>query len=212
MLPFTPEVFFAQFEDYNLAIWPAQIIAYALGLLALALAFRPTDSSGRIIGAILASLWLWNGVVYHWLTFATINFAAPLFAALFLVEALLLAWRLVIRGGVAFSFRNDGAGRAGAALMVLAIVIYPLFGALAGHGWPQAAMFGVAPGPTVIFTLGMLLLAEKRVPYGLIVIPLLWSLIGASAVWLLDAPEDVTLLLAGALALVLIARKNRHLS
>ena len=33
MLPFTPEVFFAQFEDYNLSIWPAQIIAYALGAL-----------------------------------------------------------------------------------------------------------------------------------------------------------------------------------
>ena len=60
---------------------PAQLIAYAMGALALGLALRPSGLRSRIIGAVLVAFWLWNGVVYHWLYFVTINFAAPLFAA-----------------------------------------------------------------------------------------------------------------------------------
>ena len=77
MLPFTSEAFFAVFEQYNRAIWPAQIIAYLLGIAAVALALRPVPGSGRAVGAIQALAWLWNGAVYHFVHFATINIAAP---------------------------------------------------------------------------------------------------------------------------------------
>ncbi|MGM0484554.1 MAG: DUF6064 family protein, partial [Candidatus Krumholzibacteriota bacterium] len=39
-MPFTVEQFFEVFESYNLAIWPAQIAAYILGIAAVILAFR----------------------------------------------------------------------------------------------------------------------------------------------------------------------------
>ena len=90
--------------------------------------------------------------------------------------------------------------------------VLPFAGWLAGHGWPQAAMFGVAPCPTVIFTLGIVLLAKPRAPASLFIVPLLWSLIGGSAVWLLDAPEDISLPLAGALTLFLVLKKTRTAS
>lgn len=209
MLPFTSEVFFALFEDYNRAIWPAQIVAYALGLLVLALAVRPFGANSRIAGGCLAVFWLWNGVVYHWFFFTTINFAAPVFAALFVLQGVLFAWIVLLRGRVAFRFAATLSGWAGLAMVVFALVGYPLTSWLAGHGWPQAPAFGVAPCPTVIFTLGMLLLAEPRVQPVLVVVPLLWSLIGGTAVWLLDVPEDISLPLAGALTLFLMVRKNR---
>lgn len=210
MLPFSAEAFFALFESYNRAIWPAQIGAYLLGLAALGLAFRPAPWSGPAIAAILALAWAWNGIAYHHLHFAEINFLAPAFALFFVVQAVLFAWSGAVRGRLAFRFRPSVAGWSGLAAVVFAMAVYPLLGWLGGHGWPQAPMFGVAPCPTVIFTFGMLLLAEGRVPAWLLVIPLAWSLVGGSAAWLLQVPEDLSLPVAGILGTALILWRNRR--
>ena len=36
MLPFTREQFLGVFADYNTAVWPAQVVAYVLGLIVVA--------------------------------------------------------------------------------------------------------------------------------------------------------------------------------
>lgn len=72
MLPFTTETFFQVFQDYNQAIWPAQVIAYALALICLAVLRFPRPETGRLIPAVLSLFWLWMGVAYHWLYFASI--------------------------------------------------------------------------------------------------------------------------------------------
>ncbi|MGI9413315.1 MAG: DUF6064 family protein [Hyphomicrobiales bacterium] len=210
MLPFTPEVFFSLFAHYNGAIWPAQVIAYGLGVLVLGALFRPFPGGGRVVAAVLAGFWLWNGVVYHLDHFATINFTAYAFGLLFVLEALLIAWTGVLRGRLAFGFRPDAAGWTAVALIATAMVIYPLAAHLMGHGWPRAAMFGVAPCPTTIFTVGVLLLTRGRTPWHLMAIPVLWSLIGGTAPFLLGVFEDLSLLVAGLLGVVLAARRNRR--
>lgn len=69
-------------------------------------------------------------------------------------------------------------------------------------------MFGVAPCPTTIFTFGLLLLTRGPVPLRLLVIPLLWALVGASAALHLGVREDLGLVVTGlvATALLLLAR------
>jgi hypothetical protein len=52
MLPFTTAQGFPLFAAYNAAIWPAQIAAYALGIVALVLAMRSGASAGRIVTAM----------------------------------------------------------------------------------------------------------------------------------------------------------------
>ena len=92
---------------------------------------------------------------------------------------------------------------------LFALVAYPLLGWLAGHGGPRAAVFGVAPAPTVIFTFGMLLMLEGRAPLTLAVIPLLWSLAaGSAAVLRLGILEDVSVLLAGVVGFGLLVWKR----
>jgi hypothetical protein len=210
MLPFTSEVFFSVFEQYNQAIWPAQIVAYGLGLAVALLTLWPVAGGGRIIAAILAVFWVWMGVAYHLMHFATVNFAAPAFGAVFIVQGLLLGWTGVIRGKVNFRFRPDASGWSGLGLVIFAIVLYPLLGWVAGHGWPRAQMFGVAPSPTTIFTMGALLLVAGRTPLHLVAIPVLWALIGGTAVWLLNVPEDLAPTLAGIGGLALILWKDRR--
>ncbi len=53
------------------------------------------------------------------------------------------------------------------------------------------------PCPTTIFTLGLLMLADRAVPIRLLAIPMIWALIGSSAAVLIGMPEDLDLLTAG---------------
>jgi hypothetical protein len=210
MLPFGQEAFFALFEQYNRAIWPAQIVAYALALVALVLALRPAAHAGRIIAAILALGWAWNGVAYHIFFFATINFWADIFGALFVLEALLLLWTGVWRDRLAFRIRNDARSWIGLTLVLFAMLIYPAIGWALGHVWPRAPTFGVTPCPMTIFTMGLLLLVDGRTPLHLAVIPVVWSMIGGTAAWFLGVTEDLALPMAGLVYLALVIRQKRR--
>ena len=208
-IPFSRDVFLSLLEIYNAAIWPAQIAAYALGLLAVLLALKPYRGSGRVVALLLAAAWLWNGVAYHMLHFATINWAAWIFGFFFVAQGLLLLVTGLLRGRLAFRFAGDAAGWVGLAIIAFAMAAYPLIGVLDGQAWPRLAPFGVAPCPTTIFTFGMLLLAEPKVPMHLLALPALWSLIGGAAAWLIHIPQDLALPAAALLTVALTLRKNR---
>jgi hypothetical protein len=206
--PFTADVYFSLFETYNSAIWPAQLVAYGLGIIAVFLALWPLAKGGRIAFAVLSAFWLWNGIAYHLMQFLQINFAALGFGALFVLQGVLFAG-YAVSGRRMFQFRSDVFGWSGLFLCLLALVAYPLLGWLAGHGWPRAAAFGVAPAPTTIFTFGMLLMLEGAAPLYLAAIPLLWSLAGGSAaVFILRIPEDLSLLIAGIVGFGLLVWKK----
>jgi hypothetical protein len=208
--PFTADVYSSLFETYNSGIWPAQVVAYCLGIAALVLALRPTAVGGRIALIVLSIFWLWNGIAYHLLHFLQINFAALGFAVLFALQGALFALYAAGRNSV-FRFRTDVFGWSGLALCLFALAVYPLLGWLAGHGWSRAAVFGVAPAPTTIFTFGMLLMLEGGAPLYLFAIPLLWSLAGGSAaVFILRIPEDVSLLVASVVGSLMLVWKRRQ--
>jgi hypothetical protein len=63
MIPFTVDQFIEVFERYNLAVWPAQLFLYALGILAICLALQRKVDGGRIVSVILSLFWIWMGVV-----------------------------------------------------------------------------------------------------------------------------------------------------
>ena len=178
------------FAAYNEAIWPAQILAYVLGVVAVAALFRPGRTSDRVIAGVLGLMWLWTGILYHGLFFSRINAAAFAFGALFVVQGLAIAYVGVVRDGLRFGIRFDIATVVGAVLILYAAVVYPLIGIATGHAWPAMPFFGVTPCPVTIFTFGLLLMTSSRFSYWLLVIPFVWSLIGGSAAILLDVPQD----------------------
>jgi hypothetical protein len=88
MLPFSAEQFFPLFERYNLAIWPAQLAAYALAVWLLWWIAAGRTWNWSAVAIILGVFWLWNGLVYHLAYFAPINPAAYGSATLFIVQGL----------------------------------------------------------------------------------------------------------------------------
>ena len=94
-------------------------------------------------------------------------------------------------------------GTGGAALIVFALVIYPILAYVAGHRFPATPTFGL-PCPTTILTLGLLLWADPPRPWSVLVIPLAWSALGASAAVQLGVWEDFGLVAAGGLTLALM--------
>ena len=114
-------------------------------------------------------------------------------------------------GKLSFRFTLEPLPIIGALFILYAMVIYPLLGIFFGHIYPAAPMFGVAPCPTTIFTIGILLWAVKKVPGYLLVIPFLWSLIGMSAVINLRVPQDYGLVIAVVLGTILILIRNRRM-
>src|SRR6056297_3331270 len=195
-LPFTQDQFLEVFATYNDAIWPVQPLAGLLGVAAVGLVFVGLPWADRAISLILTFFWAFTAIVYHWLHFSEINRAAWIFGALFLLAAAVFFVEGAIRSRIRFAARSDPGGWTGAMLIVYGLVAYPALGLIWTHPYPQTPLFGVAPCPTTIFTIGILLLATHRRPRMLAALPLVWAIIGASAAILLGVPEDLGLLIA----------------
>lgn len=198
-LPFTSEQFFGVFRLYNSTVWPAQVLLVLLAVLAIVFIALRRPWSGAAVSAILALLWVWLGAAYHVAFFARINPVAYGFGALSIAGGLLFAWHGVICRRFEFAFDRSFRTGLGIALLAFALVVYPLWSTLAGHGYPELPTFGL-PCPTSIFTIGVLALASGARLRAVLAVPIFWSLVGGQAAFLLDVKPDLGLLVAGVVA------------
>jgi hypothetical protein len=209
VLPFDRESLLTLFAHYNDAVWPWQVLWLALGFAALGLLHPRTRAKfkTRGVAAILAGLWAWMAVVWHFVFFTTIQPVAWLFGAVFLLQSAAFVWYGVLHDGFASnaprapspSAISQGLPwRAAAAWALLgyALLAYPLLGWEQGLRFPATPTFSV-PGPTTIYSVGLMLLAGPRVPRVLFIVPVLWALVGSMAAVTLGLTQDLMLWLAG---------------
>ena len=208
-LLFSPRTYYRLLELYNLSIWPAQLVALAIGVSIAVLLFRERRERDRIIAGLLAACWLWIAWAFHYERYAQINTAAPWFAGAFALQALLLAGFSAFAGRAAVATARGGA-RIWSAIVAIAVVGYPLLAPLAGRPWAGAEMFGAAPDPTAIATVAALGPVRGRVRPLLLVLPLLWCTISAATLWAMDAPEAMIVAGSAVLAIVLALRGMSH--
>jgi hypothetical protein len=195
-VPFTHAEFIGVFVAYNSAIWPLQVVATLLGLVAVTLLLVRSPNADRGIAATLAVFWLSMGAGYHWAFFSAINPAAYFFGALFVAEGLILVVDGAIRGRISFHGAPTVRVMLAAVLIAYAFVVYPLIGLCVTHRYPETPLFGVAPCPTTIFTLACLMLGGHRPSLVVSSIPVVWAVIGGSAAVILDVRQDWGLIAA----------------
>jgi hypothetical protein len=208
-MPFTTSQFLDVFRRYNQAVWPAQWLLIALALLATVLAILGTARASRAATTILAAFWIWMGVAYHLLFFASINRAAIAFGVLFIIEGLMLLRLGFGTQHINFRARWNLDGAAGLLFILYALVVYPAVGLALGRQYPAAPTFGL-PCPTTIFTFGLLLWVEGKTPVRLLVIPAVWTLLGFTAARSMGIVEDYGLLITGVTGTAMILYRDRH--
>ena len=205
-LPFTPEAFFEVFRLYNAAVFPWQLVLYALAFMVIPLVAVQEQlkslAAARAIGLVLVVLWAWMGGVYHIRFFTQINPAAWLFGMLFILQAVLFLVLLVWRSPSRFLHVSRARQALGALMMLFGLLLYPLLNGWLGHGYFESPTFGT-PCPTTIFTLG-LLFAARNVHWSLWIVPIAWSFVGGSAAFLLAVPQDYALLVSGLAAVIVL--------
>ncbi|MGH1419771.1 MAG: DUF6064 family protein [Hyphomicrobiaceae bacterium] len=186
MLLFSSETYVRLFELYNADVWPLHILALALtsGLLA-AIWFRSriTDHLARLSYVVLALCWLWVAYAFHLERYASINWAAKGFAALFAAEGFLLL--AVARFGQPSSLFGSvkNSARVGHGLFLVGVIAVPIISIFASDSWRSGQMFALTPDPTAIATLGILLFASGRRKYALMAIPLVWCAVSVATHW-----------------------------
>ena len=200
MLPYTADVFFNLMGRYNAAMGQGMAAAVALALAATVLAVRPRPGGDRAITGILALGWLWAGAVFHNDYFAPLNFAAPIYAAGFVLQSALLLLTGVGLKKLQFRPAADMQTVTGLGIAALALIGNPVLGWLAGWPVAQTQVVGLAPNPTAMLTLGLLLLARPSVPLHLMALPVAWALWSGWMSWVLDITSDLTLPVAGVVA------------
>jgi len=210
-LPFSVEQFLEAFKNYNQSVYPMQIVFYLLAATVILLSIKKIANADRIINVILSFFWLWMGIVYHLFYFAQINKAAYLFGGIFILQGLLFFYYGVLNSKLSYKFRFDKLGWAGVLLITFALIIYPFLGYVFGHSYPASPTFGL-PCPTTIFTFGILMWFDKKMPLSILIIPFIWSIIGFFAALKLGVHEDIGLLIAGILGIIMIALRNKKIT
>jgi hypothetical protein len=201
LLMFSKATYFRLFELQNLALWPFQLLALAIGIALLICLAQGGARAGRIAALLLALAWLhvaWN---YFARRYATINTGAPWFAIGFALQAVLLFWLASRKTEPRLMPPLGSLGKLGLIIAAIALLGYPLLAPLGGRPWTGAELFGLAPDPTVALTLSALLLWRS----GLLmwIVPLLWCALSTATLVELHAGQAwvlpvLALLAAGA--------------
>ena len=200
------------FARYNPAVWPGHIVAYGLGILVLGMIVRrPGSTTNRAAAGLLAAVWLWLGMVFQGMYATQLDpTLGAVYAALFIVQAVLFFRAGVLRGELTFTVGKGLPGVVGWLALGYALVVYPLLGIALGHGYPEAPLFGMAPCPTTIATFGLLLLARAPLPRHLLVIPFVWAILGPLGAVPQGVVEDLGLFVVGVLAVTIVLVRDRR--
>ena len=193
-LPFTNEQFLDLLAVFNARWWPALVALWIVSLVTCVMLASGRRAPDRWISALLAAHWAWSALAYHAAYFTRINPAAWIFAALFVVEAALLFSAGVVRGRLSFS-RWPNAWAPLAWGLIAFSLVYPGINAIQHESIVRIPAFGV-PCPTTILTAGLLMLAAPGA-WALSIVPVIWSLVGGSAAFLLGVRADYALPIAG---------------
>lgn len=208
-LMFAPGTYWRLFELHNQALWPAQVLAVLVGLAIAVGLWRGQGGALRGAALVLALGWAFVAWAFLWQRYAAINWAAIGFAWGFGVQAIGL---LVLSTRPSLLMASEPRRRlAGLGLVLWSLLAHPVLAPALGRPWAQAELVGLAPDPTAIATLGMLLCADAstratratRVLLGALCVgALAWCAVSAAILGTMGSAQAWVMLAAMVLAAV----------
>jgi len=172
---FSETVYYRQFELYNQTIWPLHGVVMLLMLLIIYTIWKRPIWSGRVISGILVVSWIWVAWAFLYQRFYQIHVVADLYALGFVLQAGLLTKYGVIKNRLTLHTTRQPWASIGKGVLFFALLFYPFIALIADRSWMQFEMFALAPDPTVLTTLAILLM--YKTPKVLYIIPVIWVII-----------------------------------
>ena len=207
-LMFSPRTYYRLLLRHNAEVWPAQLVAAGAGVALVALLRGNSRAQVRATSLVLGLLWAWVGWAFLWRRYATINPAAAYGAVAFAVQAILLIRLATGTAGSRYQVTRSVGGAFGLSLLAVGLALYPALAPLSGRSWRGAELFGIAPDPTAIATLGLVLLLPGRARWDLLAVPVLWCSVSAATLWAMGSYGAIVPALSTLLALA--AATSRH--
>ena len=197
------EVFFNNVSAYNVSIFPMQIITLVVAIVLTYLLFvRPSTIVNKLIKIYLSFTFVWFVLMFPFEGVFKIIFGLVhiVIAILFFID--------IFTAKIEFKFPETSGKRYFMLFLIFsAFALYPLIEYMSGHLYPKILLFGVAPCPTIIFSLALLIGAVPKVGK-LIFILLIFSAIssGLSVPIMLGVWADLLLLVSGIYGLITLVK------
>jgi hypothetical protein len=197
------EVFFNKVSAYNVSIFPMQIITLVVAIiLTYLLLVRPGAGVNKIMKAYLSLTFVWFVFMFPFegvykITFGLLHLAIAVF---FFID--------IFTAKSEFKFPETSGKKYFMLFLIFsAFALYPLIEYMSGHIYPKVLLFGVAPCPTVLFSLALLMGAVPKVGK-IIFILIIFSAIssGLSAPIMLGVWADLLLLVSGIYGLIILIK------
>jgi hypothetical protein len=193
-LMFSPRIYWRLFEQANLAAWPLPLLLVA-GAAAVLLWRR--RAAARWLALLLAVAWAGSAWLFVHERYVPIHWAVAAAVPAFVLQALLLAWAAASAHTPVLPRHPVALGLASWALL-----LHPLLPWLQGRPGAQAELVGLAPDPTAIATLALLLVLPRRWPVRLAwPLPLAWCAFSGFTLATMGSAQAAVPLAAAALAL-----------
>jgi len=197
------EVFFNNVSAYNVSIFPMQIITLVIAVILTCLLFvRPSTIVSKLIKIYLSFTFVWFVLMFPFEGVFKIGFGLVhiVIAILFFID--------IFTAKIEFKFPETSGKRYFMLFLIFsAFALYPLIEYMSGHLYPKILLFGVAPCPTIIFSLALIIGAVPKVGK-IIFILLIFSAIssGLSAPIMLGVWADLLLLVSGIYGLITLVK------
>jgi hypothetical protein len=204
-LMFSARTWWRLFELHNAAAWPLPLLLLLGSAVLLVLVQRPAVPTAvlRMALALLALAWAGVAWFFLWQRFAPIHWPAPVYAIAFAVQAAAL---LALAGRADLGVVAGGRRRRAGLILGWVALAYPLVAPLSGRPWAQAEVIALAPDPTALATLAVLLLAEPAAGFTKLLATALrigasaWLLLSAATLFTMASPQGALPLAAAMLA------------
>jgi hypothetical protein len=207
-VPFTTEQFFNVIKDYNVAIYPIQLILIVAGIFTIILIHSKLSFKNELTGGFLGILWIWTGIVYHLVFFTAINKAAYIFGGLFILQGILFLSDTFLRKNLEFEFKTQSKDYIAYFFIVFGLIIYPVLIYFLENSLQTTITLGL-PCPSTIFTFGFLILTNIKFSKYLLIIPSIWAVIGTSAAFNFGVYPDYLMIISAIVANFYLIRRKK---
>ena len=153
--------------------FPFQFLIVLACASAIAFLFLRTSFSDQIISLLLSVVWFWTSIFFLYILAAQVPHFSLFFGIIFALEGFFILYENFFSDRLTFNFSGSPMNYTGLIFILTGLIFFPLLGGLLGRNWSEILTTGM-PGPTILLTLGFLLIGSKKTPIYLLLVPDFW--------------------------------------